>query len=149
MWIIHFFSMFFLGLLAWWALDRRVPSRVFWGYVALMLVRLSLFWALEYAVALAAGVAIYVVGRSGHLDDWLGARWLQYLGRISYSLYLIHYPVSWLVGRLGYSLTGDSAWAALGWLVVSLLASIAAAHVLCALVETPSIRFARRFKLAN
>lgn len=149
MWIIHFFSMFFLGLLAWWALDDRVPSRVFWGYAALFVVRLSIDWAFEYAVALAAGVAIYVVGRRGRLDTWLGASWLQYLGRISYSLYLIHYPVSWLIGRLGYRLTGDSPMAAAGWLLLAVLTSIAAAHILCALVETPSIRFARRFKLAH
>lgn len=154
MWIIHFFCLFFLGMTAWWALDGRVPAWVFWGYTALVVTRLGYDWvvrqsfSVELEVAAAAGVAIYVLGRAGRLGSTFGAAWLQYLGRISYSLYLIHFPVSHVVTTSGYTLFGGamSPAAAALWLVLALLASIAAAHVLYTIVEAPCARFASGFK---
>jgi peptidoglycan/LPS O-acetylase OafA/YrhL len=148
-WLPHFFCMFFLGSLGWWTLGGRVPQPVFWYYVTLLVARLWLDWSLEIACATVAGVTIYLVGRRGRLADWLGARSLQYLGRISYSLYLIHYPISWIIVSFGFWLTGDNAIAAVLWLCLALGMSIAAADVLYRLVEGPSVRFARRFKPAS
>ena len=51
--------------------------------------------------ALTTGIVIYLVGRRGHLGDWLTWRPLQYLGRISYSLYLTHYLTSWIIVSFG------------------------------------------------
>jgi peptidoglycan/LPS O-acetylase OafA/YrhL len=145
-WIIYFFSMFFLGTAAWWTLDRRLPAWVFWGYVAAMAGRY--FWSggddLPFAVS--TGVAIYLIGRAGRLSSCLNIRPLQYLGKISYSLYLIHYPVSHIVVSAGYRLTGDSPWAAFGWLTLSVLLSVLAAHFLYLFVEAPTARLASRLK---
>ena len=91
-------------------------------------------------------LAIYLIGRAGRLSTTLNWAPLQYLGRISYSLYLIHYPVSHIVVNAGYELTGDSPWAAFGWLLLSVLLSILAAHFLYLLVEAPTARLAARLK---
>jgi peptidoglycan/LPS O-acetylase OafA/YrhL len=147
-WLLHFFCMFFLGALGWWTLAGRVPQQVFWLYVGLLLIRLELDWSLEIACATVAGVTIYLAGRSGHLTRWLSAASLQYLGRISYSLYLIHYPISWIVVGFGFWLTGDNARAAILWLLLALALSIGAADLLYRFVEAPSVRLARRFKPA-
>jgi peptidoglycan/LPS O-acetylase OafA/YrhL len=149
-WIMHFFCMFFLGCSAWWALDRRVPAAVFWGYVGLVAVRVGWRWSLDLTIALVAGVAIYVLGRRGRLGTALNYRWVQYLGRISYSLYLIHFPVAHVVTTLGHEhmIVNHSVtpWGAAACLLVALLTSIAAAHVLYTFVEAPSMRFATRLK---
>jgi peptidoglycan/LPS O-acetylase OafA/YrhL len=143
-WLVHFFSMFFLGMLACWALEAKI-SRLWFGlFAALMAASLAIHWSLDITVALVTGLSIYLVGRAGHLRDWLSWRPLQYLGRISYSLYLIHYPVSCLVTALGLELTGDAPLPAAAWLAVSLTASIGAAHVLYSLVERPSLELSRR-----
>ncbi|MSR58300.1 MAG: acyltransferase [Planctomycetaceae bacterium] len=177
MWIIHFFCMFFLGCAAWWALDGRVPSRVFWGYVSLLLVRLALdareaygealldgsttatglgdaaASSIDLKVALVAGIAVYLLGRAGRLGTTLNYRWLQYLGRISYSLYLIHFPVGHVVTTLGYEhmqVNGTlSPVGAAGWLLAALVASFIAAHILYTFVEGPSVRLSSRFKRAE
>lgn len=171
MWIHYYFFMPCLGGLAWWALEGRVPRWWFWGYVAAVLLGLGQRWALEaiptaaellvpggaaagrspYEVGkvtatLVTGVAIYLLGRAGRLDRWFTAGWLQYLGRISYSLFLIHYPVSWLVARLGYRLTGDDPEAAVAWLVLAFAASLAAADLLYRCVERPSLRLGQRLR---
>ncbi len=101
---------------------------------------------LGVTVALIAGVAIYGAGRGRHLGDWLSAGWLQYLGRISYSLFLIHYPASWCVVSFGRYWSGDDPTAAVLWLVAALAASIGAAHLLYVCVEAPSVRFVKRLR---
>lgn len=154
MWIIHFFCMFFLGMTAWWALDGRVPGWVFWAYAATIAGRLA--WdvrggrnfSVDLSVALVAGIAIYLVGRAGKLATTLNFRPLQYLGRVSYSLYLIHFPVAHVVTTFGFWLTDESPSPAVAafWLVAALFVSLGAAHLLYVFVEAPSVRFASRFK---
>jgi peptidoglycan/LPS O-acetylase OafA/YrhL len=150
MWISHFYCMFFLGMAAWWALDGRVPGWVFWGYAFLVGARLRWVPSLDLSVALLAGALIYFLGRAGRLGTTLNWRWLQYLGRISYSLYLIHFPIAHVVTTIGYELGGRSMPAGLAalWLLLALAASLGAAHLLYRLVEAPSVRFAARFKRA-
>lgn len=157
MWIIRFFCMFFLGTAAWWALDGRIPQGAFYGYVVAFIARIvaqaiQKGWEDNLTVGLSAalvtGVSVFLAGRQGKLATWLNYRVLQYLGKISYSLYLIHFPMSHVITTLGTEISGKSpppAIAAL-WLVLALAASLAAAHVMYVFVEAPSVRFAARFK---
>ena len=152
-WLIYFFHMPLLGMLVWWTLEGRIPRAIFWGYVAALAAGAAYRWHLELdkkfqeiVVALAAGLIIYTAGRRGHLHDWLSAGWLQYFGRISYSLFLIHYPISWIVLSSGSRVTGESAAAAVALLVAALAASIGAAHLLYKLAELPSLRLCAKLK---
>ena len=104
--VLYFFWMFFLGMIVHWALEGRLPRWLVWGYLACMAARYA--WpetivrgglpttrlTIEVAVAGTAGAAIFVVGSLGRLATLGSQRWLQFLGKTSYSLYLIHYPVS-------------------------------------------------------
>ena len=148
-WIIYFFCMPTLGALAWWSLDGRLPPGIFWAYALVMLVGLCFQWRLEVAIALGAGVTIYVIGCYNHLGDWLTAKWLQKLGQISYSLFLIHYLVGWIVVTIGHSFTGDMPFMAVGWLIVALAASIVAAQWMYTFVEEPSVRLTTWLKKGN
>jgi peptidoglycan/LPS O-acetylase OafA/YrhL len=144
-WICYFFHMPALGAMAWWALEGRIPRSAFWLYAAALVIGLAVRWRLEVAIALVAGLTLYLAGRIGRLDC-LRFRSLQYLGRISYSLFLIHYPVSWLVEAIGYRWTGTNPVAAVLWLMAALGASLVAAQGLYVLVEMPANRLARRWK---
>jgi peptidoglycan/LPS O-acetylase OafA/YrhL len=145
-WAVHFFIYFFLGALVFWTIDGRMPKALLWGLVAAILVREQLHWTLDLCVGLSAGVAIYVCGRTGNLGNWLNFAWLQRLGLISYSLYLIHYPVSWIISSVGYELTGTSPVGAVFWLLLGLAASIGIAQVMHNAIELPAIRLSHRFK---
>jgi peptidoglycan/LPS O-acetylase OafA/YrhL len=101
----------------------------------------------KVGMAMGTGVGIYGMGRAGRLSVWLRWGWLQYLGKISYSLFLIHYPVSWAVKRFGYRCTGDQPVAAVCWLVLALLLSLGAADLLYRFVEGPSLRLVHGIKL--
>jgi peptidoglycan/LPS O-acetylase OafA/YrhL len=153
-WAIYYFHMPLFGAMAWWALERRIPRAIFWGFAAAMAAGVVYRWnlgmdykkSLDVAVALSTGTVIYLVGRRGHLGDWLTWRPLQYLGRISYSLYLTHYLTSWIIVSLGYYWTRDNAWAAVFWMTASVFVSIGVADLFCRCVETPSLRLVKRLK---
>lgn len=148
MWLSRYFWTFFLGALVCWTLNEQTPRAMLYFFLAAMVVRLGLFWTIGGAVGLVTGTIVYVVGRRGHLADWLDWRWLQFLGKISYSLYLIHYPVNHVVSNFGYSLTGSSPAFALLWMAVSVACSIGVALLLYKVVEAPSVRLSQKFKLA-
>jgi peptidoglycan/LPS O-acetylase OafA/YrhL len=78
-------------------------------------------------------------------------RSLQYLGRISYSLYLIHYAVNHVVTYVGWSLLGGSPSPPLAatCLAMAMASSLIAAHFLYVWVEAPSTRWAARLKSAT
>lgn len=145
-WIIYFFHMPVFGALAWWTLERRVPAAAFWAYAAMLLAGVAFYFRIKVVIAVITGVTLYRAGRSQGIYEWLSVRPLHYLGRISYSLFLVHYPSGWLVTNLGYRITGNDPHAAVFWLALAILASIGAAHVLHVFVETPSSELAARLK---
>lgn len=143
---VHFFIYFVLGALVFWTLDGRMPKTLLWGLLAAVVVREAIHWKLDLCVGALAASAIYLCGRTGNLGKWLNFSWLQRLGLISYSLYLIHYPTSWLISRLGYSITGTSPVAAVVWLLLGLAASVGIAQLMYNAIELPAIRLSHRFK---
>jgi len=145
-WILYFFHMPVFGALAWWTLERRIPAPAFWAYAAMLLAGVAFYFRIKVLIAVIAGITLYCAGRSQGIHEWIPFRPLRYLGRISYSLFLIHYPSGWLISSLGYRITGDHPHAAVLWLALALLASIGAAHLLYVLVEQPSRQLAQRLK---
>ncbi len=85
----------------------------------------------------ASGIILSAIG-FGPFRSFLNARVSQFLGKISFSLYLIHVPI---LASLAYAL-GDAQW----WLVglIGLPLSLAAATVFYRYVELPSQRLAHR-----
>lgn len=146
MWVWHFYCHIFFGILIGFVLKQAVHPIWFWVYVAAAGLRLVWDYEDNVASAFVAGTTIGAASHLGGLQTWLGQAAFQYLGRISYSLFLIHYPVSWLVGKLGHGLTGDHPQWAVFWLVLSLAASVPAAHALHRGAEEPAFRWAKRIQ---
>jgi peptidoglycan/LPS O-acetylase OafA/YrhL len=63
-----------------------------WDYVAI--------WAT------GLGIVAYPMIRPGRAKRWLSARWMVWLGRISYGLYMYHEIAFWAVGRSGLRSVG-------------------------------------------
>jgi peptidoglycan/LPS O-acetylase OafA/YrhL len=153
----YFFCLFFVGIAAFWSVTNQAPRWVFWVYAGLVLARLGatdalhfdrLGASLELKAALACGISIVVLHRAGRLATALDWPWLQFLGRVSYSLYLIHFAVAHLVTTLAERVLGAplAPRMAAVTLLVALLASLVAAQVLYRVVEAPSVRLANRFR---
>ncbi len=152
-WVIHFAWMFFIGMITWWTLDRTLPEYWFAAITSLAAVELvfDAEWRYENSVALATSIAIFIAGRRNQLHRWLNWPWLQYLGRISYSLYLIHFPVCHLLTTAGWKFFANTPTPvqASAILLTSFFASLCAAHLLYKFVESPSAQWSGKLKRAT
>ncbi len=137
-WAIYFFGSYGLGAAAWWASDRRQMSAWLGVIATVAIAALILDFRLRIALALAVALLLGFGRRTGFLESWPEARPLAYLGRISYSLFLVHFPVLLLANGL-YAQSGITATgAAIGGLLLALIASIAAAHAFYHWIESPA-----------
>lgn len=91
----------------------------------------------DLAVLGAVGIVLAALG-SGYAQKALTARLPRWLGKISFSLYLVHVPILQSVGFA----VGDENWLLIA--AVGLPASLVVGWMLHATVEVPSHRFARR-----
>ena len=138
-WVVYFLGSYFLGILAAAVFDKRAPWPLFAGYVVILGCALIVDFRIRLVVALAAAVVLLLGGLSHNLDRWLNFRWLTWLGRISYSFFLIHTVVHWLVLSVGHGVTGTEPHAALAWMLLAYFLAIPAAWGFYQLAERPSL----------
>ncbi len=164
LWFPQWF-MFLAGVFAYWAIIDRTAERwllLFLGVIATLALTYTLqppSKALVFAgpldFARAAPVLwtifvtaslIYVTGKLGRLDTWGNQPLLQHLGRISYSLYLMHIVTGLrlmnVLSRFGF----DSAWGAVALVFIGLVGSLVGAHLLYYCVERPCVRFGNHLR---
>ncbi|WP_025661931.1 acyltransferase [Rhizobium sp. IBUN] len=113
-------------------------------FTLLMVMAFLAFWLggiithSDLLLSLAAACAIFCILRIAPLQQGLELAPIQFLGKISYSLYLVHMPVSLAVLRLTGGAIGDGY-----FLIIAPTLSVIAATVLFAIVERPSIALSR------
>ena len=136
-WALYFFGAYGLGAAAWWA---SAPGRLrLWLGLMLCTGCAALVEDFRLRVLLAVGVALLLaVGRRQEwLYRWPHSRVSAFLGRISYSVFLVHFPVLLLMNALfAHNSDGDPA-AILWWLVVSWVVAIVAGMAFHRWVELP------------
>lgn len=137
---------FLAGALTWWTLEGRLPRAVWYAF-ALGLWALCL-WKLDGRVFVTAATVsiLYLAGRRQRLYSWLAARPFQYLGRVSYSLYLVHVPMCLLLLAVKTRVAPPSDAVALAFLGAVFAVSLAAAHALHTWVEAPCLALTKRLK---
>lgn len=136
-WAPYFFGAYGLGILAQWI--SRQPRRWHWLtlLVVLVITALVLEWRSRILVAgLAALVLVIGANEEGYTPRWLGNHLVAALGRISYSVFLVHYPVCLVVGAIVYRLWPGSATINLLGMVTAWLLSLGAGAILYRLVES-------------
>jgi peptidoglycan/LPS O-acetylase OafA/YrhL len=140
-WFLPYWYMFFCGVLV----ERSAGQAwVLWGYLGVVLLVSGIFQDVHGLMVGVTGGVIYGAMVLNKMEHWLRQGWIQYLGRISYSLYLVHLIVGTRILNLGYRVHVSDIMASV-WFVLAIAASLVAAHVMYVYVEQPSIALSRRF----
>lgn len=112
-WAVYFFGAYGLGALAYW-LSRadagRSASAWLAGMALLTALSLALDWRTRIALALGVALALAWAHRSGWLFTWPRSRLLSYLGRISYGVFLLNFPVALVVNAWFTRYASPDAW---------------------------------------
>jgi peptidoglycan/LPS O-acetylase OafA/YrhL len=138
---LYFFGAYGLGMLTFWIGKARRPA-TWWVSVVLMAcigaAALALDWRSRIAIALATALVLAVLQRDGWLGrvPAFGGAMLTWLGGISYSLFLIHFPVLLLVSAVAVRWWPARPWIDAMGLLLAFVLSIAAAVLIHRMVET-------------
>jgi peptidoglycan/LPS O-acetylase OafA/YrhL len=140
-WAPYFFGSYGLGALAWWAADgrRRAPEAALLVAAILLLGWLALEFSFRsrVAVALATALLLVVAGRGMLPFPGQQSRLVGFLGRISYAIFLVHFPVCLIVNAAFTRLAPHSPEAQATGVLLAWMASIGAGAVFYRFVERP------------
>ena len=144
-WAPYFFGSYGLGMLAWWAGDPvRRPRAVVLLFLMMAvpaLLALTLDFRSRIAVALSVASVLMLLGRLRvrSTAGWAAANWL---GKNSYSIFLVHFSVCLVVNAVFVRFVPEQAeWQALGT-VIAWAASLVGGAAFFRWVEAPLGRMA-------
>jgi peptidoglycan/LPS O-acetylase OafA/YrhL len=135
---------FFLGVTVYWVFSGQVSRRSLVALAVALAVLAATTSDARGLAALATGLLIDAAGRTGGIVRWLSSRGAQFLGRISYSLYLVHIPLGIGSANIIWSCTDQSTRAALLCGAVAVAVSLTAAWLMYRMVEGPSVLVSKR-----
>lgn len=145
-WALYFFGSYGLGMLAWWAGDAaRRPRAVVLLFLMMAvptLAALTLDFRSRIAVALSVACVLMLLGRvrvrSG--AGWSVANWL---GKNSYSIFLVHFPVCLVVNAaFARFVSAGAEWQSIGT-VFAWAASLVFGAAFSRWIEAPLEQIAR------
>jgi peptidoglycan/LPS O-acetylase OafA/YrhL len=142
-WAIYFFGAYGLGIAAWWFSGPN--QRRYWLPILIVIVIGALLIDFRLRILLALIVALLLANarQQGWLWTWPDFAVLSWLGRISYALFLVHYPVLLLANTAYTTLGSNSAMNGLACLILALIASIGLADLFHRRIEGRGVDNAR------
>jgi len=147
-WAVYFLGSYFLGMLLHWVLSGALHSRLLTLYFLLIGLAVAVEWRPRLLVAAGTAGLILLAARSGRLQGWPSSPLVTYLGKTSFSLFLVHFPTCLVVSAwlLRNELSPEQA---LGGMVLAWAASMAMSALLYRFVEVPCLRLVKRNKLSD
>lgn len=140
-WGVYFFGAYGLGVMTYWATSRKRAVTWMFPMVGVVIVALLLDYRPRIAVALAVALVLALARSGGWLESWPKSRWIAFLGRISYSVFLVHFAICLLIAGLFARFASNDPWVNLVGMSIAWAASIAGGALFHHLVEEPAQRW--------
>jgi peptidoglycan/LPS O-acetylase OafA/YrhL len=137
-----FWFNFAIGALTYWVISGRTKAGFLYAMLGLVLLEAIVFDDSFAYASVATCAALYGAAKLGRMGTWLSGRAFQFLGRTSYSIYILHNIVGWYALSLALKFTPP-----LVALAIGIAAAIVSAWVAYEVVERPSIRLSRIVRL--
>lgn len=144
-WGVYFFASYALGALVYWVSNRPAAA----GWLLLIVVAVIAALLLDYrsriALALAVALALALARRTGFIESWPAWHWIARLGKISYSVFLVHFPVCLVISGLFARFATPDPTVSLIGMLVAWLASLMAGALFHRFIESRLPSILRRF----
>jgi peptidoglycan/LPS O-acetylase OafA/YrhL len=140
---IYFMGSYVLGLVVAWVQGRSVSRALFWIYALLIVVAVAVDFRSRLLVALATGLVVMAAQHFGWISHWPRSRLVRWLAGISYSLFLVHFPVSLVVNALWSSHVPATPWLSLLGMAIAYAFSMVMAVIFHYGVERHVVRIGR------
>jgi peptidoglycan/LPS O-acetylase OafA/YrhL len=140
---VNFFYSFLLGVGAYYSWRLQWVRPLFLVYAGLILAGAIVHSNVSALISGGTALLLVSVAMANKLQTGLNWRWLQFLGMISYSLYLTHNPITGATFRAVYLIAGRSPLTQMIGFGLSMISSVVFAWLMYVWIEKPSIRLAR------
>ena len=147
-WALYFFGSYALGVLACWASNRKQAPALLLLLTAMVVTALLVDYRSRIAVALVVAMALGVARHTGFLGRWPKSPAIAWMGQISYSVFLVHFPVCLMINALFAHFASSSPLLNLSGMFIAWAASIAAGALFYRLFESRSSHLLQRTQLA-
>jgi len=145
---IGFWYSFLCGVLACWASQQKGALLAFSAIYSIGVLAIGVVLGDNFAIA--TGITSGLLIMASHYEmmgKWLNWKWLQWLGIISYSLYLLHNPVTGASFRVVNKLiNADTLLNNIIGMLACLFTSLTVAYIAYLVIEKPSIKMSHYFK---
>ncbi len=94
----YFFGAYGLGVMAQWI--STAPRKLRWTCLLALLIAAALLLHWRSRILVAGVTAVVIASSAGYSPRWACSALVTWLGRISYSVFLIHYPVFLVVSAV-------------------------------------------------
>lgn len=138
---------FILGVFAYWTWHNYLKPWFFYLYAGILLFTGIIYSSGFIITSAIMALLLLGVGRANRMQDSLNWSWLQFLGKISYSLYLTHISIIGAVYFIGYKLLNRYIWSEFICLIIGISMSIGVATLMWRFVEKISIKWSKSLKL--
>ncbi len=145
---IGFWYSFLTGVIICWGwLNKGFLLNVAIIYCAILLCIGMIYKdSFSLAVAITASFLLFA-GLKNKMHTWLNWGFLQWLGLISYSLYLLHNPITGASVNIARKIISNGIYADILSLVMAIFACLVTAYISFLIVERPSIQWSHHIKL--
>ena len=153
----YFFAAYGLGALAAWARVGRTARYAFGAAMASVVLGLWLEWRVRLALAAALATLLWVWQSTRSPEDEAAAASgrgrllgvLHYLGRISYAVFLLHFPVCLVVNAVFTEFVPPEPWPQALGVLLAWTGSVAVGALFHHLAEAPVMRWITRCRNAG
>ena len=147
---VGFWYSFLLGVIICWGwLNQGFLRIAAIGYCVILLI-IGFIYHADFTIAATITASLLLLaGVVGKMHVWLNWAFLQWLGLVSYSLYLLHNPVTGASVNITKKVFSNGLFADIFSSFIAILACLVAAYLSFLLVERASIEWSHRIKLTK
>jgi len=137
-WALYFFGAYGMGAMAYWAGLREHLAAWFWLNVAIAVAALFADFRLRILLALCVAFILLFTRNVQIKNGFMLLKLMHYLGKVSYSLFLVHFSVVMLANAVfgWFKLTGTIA--GMVFMMFSWIASLILADIFYRMIEKPA-----------